>query len=61
MRKKIYSIDWAGRNLTVELGQLAKQANGSVMVRYGDTAILSAVTASKEAKECRFLSFDSKL
>lgn len=53
-KKKVYSIDWAGRNLTVELGQLAKQASGSVMVRYGDTAILSAVTASKEPKELDF-------
>ncbi|MBS4207576.1 polyribonucleotide nucleotidyltransferase [Bacillus sp. FJAT-50079] len=52
--KKIFSIDWAGRNLTVEVDQLAKQANGSVLVRYGDTAVLSAVTASKEAKAVDF-------
>lgn len=52
--KHQYSIDWAGRKLTVELGQLAKQANGAVMVRYGDTAILSTATASKEPKNVDF-------
>ncbi|MFC0271347.1 polyribonucleotide nucleotidyltransferase [Metabacillus herbersteinensis] len=52
--KQTFSIDWAGRQLTVEVGQLAKQANGSVMVRYGDTAVLSAATASKEAKPLDF-------
>ncbi|WML43748.1 polyribonucleotide nucleotidyltransferase [Neobacillus sp. PS3-40] len=49
-----YSMDWAGRKLTVELGQLAKQANGAVMVRYGDTAVLSTATASKEPKNLDF-------
>ncbi|MEH7524739.1 polyribonucleotide nucleotidyltransferase [Bacillus sp. JJ1503] len=52
--KHIYSIDWAGRKLTVELGQLAKQANGAVLVRYGDTAVLSTATASKEPKNLDF-------
>lgn len=52
--KKTYSIDWAGRKLTVEIGQLAKQANGAVLVRYGDTAVLSAATASKEPKKLDF-------
>jgi len=52
--KKIYSIDWAGRKLTVEIGQLAKQANGAVLVRYGDTAVLSTATASKEPKKLDF-------
>ncbi|MCM3110105.1 polyribonucleotide nucleotidyltransferase [Lederbergia lenta] len=52
--KKIFSIDWAGRKLTVEVGQLAKQANGAALVRYGDTAVLCAVTASKEAKSVDF-------
>jgi len=53
-QKHVYSIDWAGRKLTVEIGQLAKQANGAVLVRYGDTAILSTVTASKEPKNLDF-------
>ncbi|MGI8384414.1 polyribonucleotide nucleotidyltransferase [Robertmurraya sp. P23] len=52
--KKIYSIDWAGRKLSVEIGQLAKQANGAALVRYGDTAVLSTATASKEPKKLDF-------
>ena len=52
--KHKYSIDWAGRKLSVEIGQLAKQANGAVMVRYGDTAVLSTATASKEPKNVDF-------
>ncbi|MBU8906965.1 polyribonucleotide nucleotidyltransferase [Desertibacillus haloalkaliphilus] len=52
--KQTFSIDWAGRTLTIETGQLAKQANGAVMVRYGDTAVLSTVTASKEPKDLPF-------
>jgi polyribonucleotide nucleotidyltransferase len=52
--KHQYSIDWAGRKLTVELGQLAKQASGAVLVRYGDTAVLSTATASKEPKNLDF-------
>ncbi|MCM3569054.1 polyribonucleotide nucleotidyltransferase [Neobacillus mesonae] len=52
--KHVYSIDWAGRKLTVEIGQLAKQANGAVLVRYGETAILSTATASKEPKNLDF-------
>lgn len=51
---KTYSIDWAGRTLTFEIGKMAKQANGAVMVRYGDTVVLSTVTASKDAKELDF-------
>ena len=52
--KHVYSIDWAGRKLTVEIGQLAKQANGAVLVRYGDSAVLSTATASKEPKNVDF-------
>ncbi|WBL13248.1 polyribonucleotide nucleotidyltransferase [Sutcliffiella sp. NC1] len=52
--KQVFSIDWAGRRLTVELGQLAKQANGAVLVRYEDTAVLSTATASKEPKNLDF-------
>ncbi len=42
------------RPLQVEIGQLAKQANGAVLVRYGDTVVLSAAVASKEAKDTDF-------
>jgi polyribonucleotide nucleotidyltransferase len=52
--KHSYSMDWAGRKLTVEIGQLAKQASGAVLVRYGDSAVLSTATASKEPKKLDF-------
>ncbi|MBM7644394.1 polyribonucleotide nucleotidyltransferase [Scopulibacillus daqui] len=52
--KQVFTMDWAGRPLTLEVGQLAKQANGSVLVRYGDTVVLSTVTASKDAKDLPF-------
>lgn len=54
MTKKVFSTTWGGRPLSVEIGQLAKQANGAVLVRYGDTVVLSAVVASKEAKDADF-------
>lgn len=52
--KKVYQFDWAGRPLRVEIGEVAKQANGAALVYYGDTVILSTVTASKEPKEGSF-------
>ncbi|MCX8046756.1 MAG: polyribonucleotide nucleotidyltransferase [Anoxybacillus gonensis] len=52
--KHVFSIDWAGRPLTVEIGELAKQANGAVLVRYGDTVVLSTATASKDPKSVDF-------
>jgi len=39
--KKVYQMDFLGRNLVVEVGELAKQTNGAVLVRYGDTVVLS--------------------
>ncbi|HAA25190.1 MAG TPA: polyribonucleotide nucleotidyltransferase [Ruminiclostridium sp.] len=48
---KTYSIDVAGRTLTVELGKYAQLANGSALVRYGDTAVLSTATISSEPRE----------
>lgn len=53
-QKKVYTLDWAGRQLVVETGQFAKQANGAVLVRYGDTSVLSTATASKEARGLDF-------
>lgn len=47
--KKIFELDFRGRKLVVEHGQLAKQASGSVLVRYGDTVVLSAAVVSKTA------------
>ncbi len=52
--KKVYKLDWAGRELQVEVGQLAKQANGAALIRYGDTAVLSTATASKTPKPLDF-------
>ncbi|TWT04557.1 polyribonucleotide nucleotidyltransferase [Planomicrobium sp. CPCC 101079] len=52
--KKVYTLDWAGRKLQVEVGQLAKQANGAALIRYGDTAVLSTATASKTPKATDF-------
>ncbi|HWO96902.1 MAG TPA: polyribonucleotide nucleotidyltransferase [Bacillus sp. (in: firmicutes)] len=52
--KQVFSIDLAGRQLTVEVGQLAQQANGAALIRYGDTAVLSTATASKEPKNLDF-------
>ncbi len=49
--KKTFSIDVAGRALTIEAGQLAQLANGSVVVRYGDTVVLSTAVASTEPRE----------
>ena len=51
MAKHAYSFDFCGRVITVETGELAKQAGGSVLVRYDDTVVLSTATASKQPKE----------
>lgn len=48
MDKKTFELDFRGRKLIVEHGELAKQANGSVLVRYGDTVLLSAAVISKQ-------------
>lgn len=51
MAKHEFRLDFCGRVLTVETGELAKQAGGSVLVRYNDTVVLSTATASSNAKE----------
>ncbi|MDY6083930.1 MAG: polyribonucleotide nucleotidyltransferase [Dialister sp.] len=48
---KSFHMELAGRSLTIETGKMAKQANGAVLVRYGDTVVLVATTASKEARQ----------
>lgn len=48
---KSYSMELAGRTLTVDVGRVAKQANGAVLMHYGDTTVLSTATASKEPRE----------
>ena len=49
MEKRVFEKDFRGRKLVVEHGELAKQAHGAVLVRYGDTVILSTVVVSKTA------------
>ena len=49
MEKKVFELDFYGRKLVVEHGQVAKQADGAVMVRYGDTVVLSTAVVSKSA------------
>ncbi len=48
---KSYSTNLAGRELTIETGKIAGLANGSVVVKYGDTVVMVNVTAAKEPKE----------
>ncbi len=51
MEKQVFQMDFAGRPLVIEVGQLAKQASGAALVRYGDTAVFVTATGSKEARE----------
>ena len=48
---KSYSMELAGRTLTVDIGRVAKQANGAAIMHYGDTTVLATATASKEPRE----------
>ena len=48
---KSYSMELAGRNLTIETGKMAGLANASVLVKYGDTCVLVNATASKTPRE----------
>ena len=51
MAYKSYSMELAGRTLTVEVGRVAKQANGAALMHYGDTTVLSTATASEKPRE----------
>lgn len=48
--KQTVSLEWAGRTLTIETGRVARQADGAVLVTYGDTTVLATATFRKEAK-----------
>ncbi|MDO5733275.1 MAG: polyribonucleotide nucleotidyltransferase [Eubacteriales bacterium] len=48
--KQVFTKEIGGRQLTVEIGEMAQLANGSCLVRYGDTVVLSAATASREPR-----------
>lgn len=52
--KKVYETQWGRHKLTVEYGEVAKQANGAVLVRYGETVVLSTATSSKEPRDLPF-------
>jgi len=51
MAFKSYSMELAGRTLTVDIGRVAKQANGAALMHYGDTMVLSTATASEKPRE----------
>lgn len=51
MAYKSYSMELAGRTLTVDIGRVAKQANGAALMHYGDTTVLSTATASEKPRE----------
>ena len=65
MSKRIFEKDFLGRKLVVETGEIAKQADGAVLVRYGDTVVLSTACAADEAKDTDFfpltVTFEEKL
>ena len=51
MEAKKFEMNLAGRKLSVEVGKVAKQANGAVFIQYGDTTVLSTATASDKPRE----------
>ena len=55
MTPKKFKIDWADRELKVEIGQLAGQANGSVLLTYGETVVLATCVISKYSREVDYL------
>ena len=63
--KKEFSLEFEGKTLKVEVGEIAKQADGAVLVRYEDTVTLSTACASEEAKDTDFfpltVTFEEKL
>lgn len=52
--KQVFTTEVGGRKLTAEIGQLAKQANGAVLIRYEDTVVLTAAVASKDPSTMNF-------
>ena len=54
MEKKVFELDFGGRKIVVEVGELAKQANGACLVRYNDTAVLTASVMSNKAIDADF-------
>ncbi|HPX20987.1 MAG TPA: polyribonucleotide nucleotidyltransferase, partial [Bacilli bacterium] len=54
MEKHVFEYDQNGRKIIVEIGELAKQASGACLVRYNDTAVLSAAVVSDEKMDTDF-------
>ena len=52
--KKTFELDFDGRKIIVEAGEIAKQTKAAVLVRYGDTVVLSKVTKSKQTVDWDF-------
>ncbi|MDO4814534.1 MAG: polyribonucleotide nucleotidyltransferase [Gemella sp.] len=52
--KKVFKTNLAGKELVVEIGEMARQANGAVLIKYGETVVLTTAVASKEAKDVDF-------
>src|SRR5690606_12483409 len=52
--EKNFEFNLAGKKMIIETGKMAKQADGAVLVRFGETVVLSTVTASKEPKDLDF-------
>jgi len=44
-------IEWGGRTLTLETGRIARQADGAVFAKYGDTSVLATVVADREPRQ----------
>ena len=61
MTKQVFQTTFAGRELIVETGQVAKQANGAVVVRYGESTVLTAAVMSKKNGTGDFLPSSSQL
>ena len=55
MAKQIFSMDFFGKKIQVEVGEMAKQANGSCLVRYDDTVVLCKSFVWKETKNVYLL------
>ena len=54
MNKKVFTLNFRGKELTIEVGEMAKQANGACLVRYGDTAVLCTAVMSSTASQADF-------
>ena len=58
--KQVFETEFAGRHVSVETGEIAKQADGSVLVRYGDTVVLATACCADEPKEGDFFPLRSE-